>query len=115
MYYGITTLATDFTVEMMSNWRLRIINAIFFFARANPGNEALYPQVRAWALELDEDGWPQREVGLDSAGKPLFGAPNQHNTGFWPDMSAKQFEPSELQEMSELQFNQLWETLRVDA
>jgi hypothetical protein len=73
MHYGITIEATDFTDQMMSDWRDRLLKIIFFFVpRANPDNELLYPRVRSWALEIDEDGWPQREVGLDSTGKPLF-------------------------------------------
>jgi hypothetical protein len=116
MHYGITTEATDFTDKMMSDWRVRLFKAIFFFVpRANPDNELLYPQVRSWALEIDGDGWPQREVGLDSVGTPLFCAPDRRNTGFWPDMAAKQFHVDELQQISEVQFNDLWSALQAGA
>jgi len=116
MHYGITTEATDFSDKMMSNWRVRVLKAILFFVpRANPDNELLYPQVRSWALELDDLGWPQREIGLDSSGKPLFCAPNDRNTGFWPDMAAKQFAPDELQSISAESFNDLWSTVQAGA
>jgi len=114
MHYGITIEATDFTDQMMSDWRDRLLKIIFFFVpRANPDNELLYPQVRSWALEIDEDGWPQREVGLDSTGKPLFRAPDHRNTGFWPDMAARQFHADEVKQISEREFNDLWSALQA--
>ena len=116
MHYGITTEATDFTDKMMSDWRVRLFKAIYVFVpRANPDNELLYPEVRSWALEIDGDGWPQREIGLDAVGAPLFRAPDRRNTGFWPDMAAKQFHVDELQQMSEGQFNDLWSALQTGA
>jgi hypothetical protein len=116
MHYGITTEGADFTEEMMSHWRVRLWKAILFFIpRANPDNEPLYPKVRSWALELDEDGWPQREVGLGSSGEPLFRAPDARNTGFWPDMAIKQFNPAELQEISGEEFNALWSAAQAGA
>ena len=109
MLYGITTEATDFTDKSISNWRIRLLRLLLFFVpRANPDNEKLYPLVKFWAIEFDEKGWPQREVGLDSSGAPLFGAPDARNTGFWPDMASKQFSVAELQPLSEEAFNALW-------
>ena len=116
MHYGITNVATNFTDQTISDWRLRPLKAILFFVpRANPDIEPLYPQVKAWALELADDGWPQREIGLDSSGNPLFRAPNERNTGFWPDMAAMQFNLAELQQLSEAEFNSLWAAAQAGA
>lgn len=116
LVYGITKLATDFTGQLMSDWRVRMFRTILFFIpRANPDNERLYPQVTAWALELDDDGWPQREVGLDVSGNPLFCAPDARNTGFWPDMAIRQFSVSELEYLSEEKFNELWSATETGA
>ena len=116
MHYGITREATNFTEKMMTDWRVRLLKAVLFFVpRANPDHERLYPKVRSWALELSDDGWPQREIGLDFQGQPLFGAPNDRNTGFWPDMAIQQFNPSELEPMSEESFNTLWAATHVGA
>ena len=116
MHYGITSEGTEFSQDIMSNWRVRILKvALFFIPRANPDNEHLYPKVRSWALELDEQGWPQREVGLDATGKPLFAAPDDRNTGFWPDMAHKQFDLSELQMITAGDFDQLWSAAQASA
>lgn len=116
MFYGITTLATDFSKEEMSSWRVRFFEALFFFVpRANPDNERHYPQVRSWALELDASGWPRREVGLDGSGTPLFRAPDDRNTGFWPDMARRQFDHAELEPITEESFNALWVATRDAA
>jgi len=110
LHYGITKLANDFTQEMNRDWRARLLNSIFFL-RANPDNERLYPEVESWAIEIDDEGWPQREVGLDSSGAPLFRAPNSRNTGFWPDMAAMQFDKNDLLPLTESEFTQLWTSL----
>jgi hypothetical protein len=108
-YYGITTLATDFTVAELRHWKVRLVKALLFFVpRANPDIEILYPHVKRWALELSEDGWPQREVGLDDCGTTLFRTPNDRNTGFWTDMARRRFERTELQEISATEFERLW-------
>jgi len=107
--YGTTTEATDYTEKDFTDWRYRLIRAVFFFVpRANPDAEPLFPKVRAWAIELSEDGWPQREVGLDSKNLPLFALPNQRNTGFWTDMAHKRFEAHELKLMTAEAFEALW-------
>lgn len=112
MRYGITTEATDFTEEELADWRVRLTKAVLFFVpRANPDTERLYPQVRAWALELDDEGWPQREVALDATGAALFAAPDGRNTGFWPDMARRQFKGSELEPITEERFNSLWDSV----
>jgi len=105
MYYGTTTLATDFTEETMRNWKVRVIEKLLFFVpRANPDTEKLYPQVRIWVLELSDEGWPQREIGIGDNGVPLFFAPDSRNTGFWTDMAEKKFELSELEDLAEEEF-----------
>ena|SRR4249919_3494615 len=109
MHYGITTLATDFTEAEMTHWRVRLLKAILFFIpSANPDNERLYPQVRFWALEMNEEGWPQREVGLDASRKALFCAPKARNFGFWTDGPHPQFAASEIEAISKSAFESLW-------
>lgn len=109
MHYGITRLATNFTEADIRDWRVRLLKTLFFFVpRANPDIEPLFPRVACWALELDTDGWPVREIGLDCAGAPLFRSPDGRNSGFWPDMARQQFDLEQLEHFSESEFNQLW-------
>lgn len=109
MFYGITTKATDFTKENMRPWPVRIIETLLFFIpKGNPDAEPLYPKVKEWALELNDEGWPQREVGVDQTGKALFALPNKRNTGFWTDMAYMQFNRSELRVISSQDFMRLW-------
>ena len=109
MYYGITRLATDWTEEMMHGWKVRLLRAVFFFIpRANPDVENFYPRVKGWALEVADSGMPQREVGLDEDGRPLFATPNDTNTGFWTDMAAMEFSRDDLEAMDADEFERLW-------
>jgi hypothetical protein len=110
MHYGITREATDFTRAGMSGWRVKTIKTLLFFVpRANPDNEEKYPDVRAWALELSDDGIPLREVGVSGSGEALFRAPNSRNTGFWTDMASQKFQPEQLDPLSPDEFSSLWQ------
>ena len=109
MYYGTTKLATDFNEEMMRHWKIRVLRVLLFFIpSANPDVEKFYPQVRKWALEVADDGMPQREVGLNQEGEPLFCIPNEKNTGFWTDMAAMKFSREDPEQMDEVEFERLW-------
>ena len=109
MIYGATTKATDFTAESLNSWKVRSVKTLLFFIpRANPDVEHQLPLVKEWVLELSDDGWPQREVGLDQTGKPLFAIPDARNTGFWTDMAYQQFHVDELRQISVEEFEGLW-------
>lgn len=111
MYYGITQTATDFSGTEDSWLRGVIKSLLFFIPRANPDVERLFPHVKAWAIELSDDGWPEREIGISSSGKVLFCLPDDRNTGFWTDMARKQFLVSELKPLSKEEFDKLWSEL----
>ncbi len=105
MTYGSTVLATDFGPDP---WQVRLWRALLFFIpRANPDNEPLYGHVRKWYLELDESGVPVREIGLDSEGRPLFGAPDDRNFGFWTDITER-FQQDQFSPISADEFERLW-------
>ena len=109
MFYGTTQSATNFTESMLRSWPVGIIKAILFFVpRANPAVERLYPQVKKWVIEVSDDGWPRREVALDSGDLPIFRLPNGRNTGFWTDMAKHRFEPTDLVAIDAVEFDRLW-------
>jgi hypothetical protein len=103
--YGNTTLATKFGRDAWQVKALRFL--LFFIPRANPDNEKFYPLIKKWCLEIDDNGEPVREIGIDTKGEPLFAAPDKRNVGFWTD-SDKTFNLNELEIVSAEQFEQLW-------
>jgi hypothetical protein len=111
MYYGTTTRGTGLQPE---GWSERLIRSILFFIPpANPDNAPLYPRVSQWLLEIDEDGHPFREIGLDEHGKPLFGAPNDRNFGFFTDSDAT-FAKTDLNLVRREEFEKQWQSLTGD-
>jgi hypothetical protein len=109
MYYGSTLAATTFTEPMMRSLPVRIIRSVLFFVpSANPDVEKLYPRVKKWILEVSEDGWPQREIGLDENALPLFRLPNERNSGFWTDMARTKFMRSDLVLIDADEFEKCW-------
>jgi hypothetical protein len=112
MYYGSTTEATDF---VPLDWKSRVIRAVFWFIpSANPDFERLFPLVRKWLVEIDDDGNAQREVALSADGAPLFAAPDERNCGFWTD-SSKEFARAELGDLSAAEFEAAWALARTGA
>ena len=92
----------------MNHWKVRLIKALLWFIpRSNPDNEPLYPKVKKWLLELNDDNRPEREIGLDADNKPLFCAPNDRNFGFWTDSEEPMKEDSIVTINKEL-FDELW-------
>jgi hypothetical protein len=105
MFYGSTTLATNFTAD---SWQVRSLRLLLFFIpRANPDNERLYRFVKKWYLELNDSDVPVREIGIDSNGQPLFGAPDERNFGFWTD-STEKFPLDKINSISADEFEALW-------
>jgi hypothetical protein len=110
MNYGSTTEATDLAPL---DRKSRLIRAVFWFVpSANPDLEHLFPLVRKWLVEVDDEGNAQREVGLSADGTPLFAAPDERNCGFWTD-SDKRFAPAELVDLSAEQFEAAWTLART--
>jgi len=110
MTYGSTLLATNFGPAC---WQVRGLRALLFFIpRANPDNEPLYRNVRKWYLELNDSGVPVREIGLDANGRPLFGAPDARNFGFWTD-STEAIQKDQFSPVSPEEFERLWHEIQT--
>ena len=76
---------------------------------ANPDFEDKYDQVTEWWLEIDDDGLVRREIGLDSLGKPLVGAPIGDNEGIFTELG--QEPQGTIQDVDRSQFDVAWSTL----
>jgi hypothetical protein len=109
MRYGTTNQATRFRPP---DWRIKLVKAaLFFIPKANPDSEMLYPKVKKWLLEVDDDGTPVREVALDEESRVLFRAPEGRNVGFWTDSDAK-FTEADLVSIGAEEFEDRWSKAR---
>ena len=53
--------------------------------KANPDFENQIQNINIWLIEFDEDGIPEREIGLDKDGKTVMIMPWKDNYGYWTD------------------------------
>ena len=75
--------ATDQRVPPRLPWLLRVLQRVL--PAANPDIEPLFFQAELWWIEVDGVGVPQREIGFDIHGEPIFAAPFGRTYGFWTD------------------------------
>jgi hypothetical protein len=116
MIYFSTKEATGWKEKDLKGWRVRLLYILLFFIpRANPDNEALYPKVATWLLEVDEAGIPKREIGLDSEGQPLFAAPDRRNYGLWTDNPDEPVNRSTMRPIDPAYFEGLWKRVAKNA
>lgn len=105
MQYLRTTLATDHKPQSFGE---RITRALLFFIPvASPDYEAKLHLVREWLIEFDDEGRPDREIGLAATGSPIVAGPDARNYGFWldTDMLFKDFSGSPI---TSEQFEATW-------
>jgi hypothetical protein len=105
MRYGSTTKATSF---LAPDWKISLTKTLLFFIpAANPHSEALYPRVKKWLVEVDDDGAPNREIALDIEGRPLFRAPEVRDLGFWTDSDVR-LASADLEPVTADEFERRW-------
>ncbi|WP_045690347.1 hypothetical protein [Hymenobacter sp. AT01-02] len=67
-------------------------------------------EVAYWLVEVDDDGWAEREIGFNAQHRPILFAPTDRNMGMWTDsdrvFSLKEFEPQ-----NEYPFAATWNAL----
>ena len=101
-----TTLATDLRTSPSKHPVLeRLVRAAI--PAASPDFERLYRSVRRWWIEVDDEGVPQRELGLNSTGEVVVAGPIGRNIGFWTD-SAMNFKIGEYDLISTEAFEAEW-------
>ena len=80
--------------------------------KANPDFDGKITNVKQWILEVDEeDGTPEREIGLDDNGKVMMIMPWKDNYGFWTDSPVQIDELAKTQEtnfVDKEEFERLW-------
>ncbi|MCP5531160.1 MAG: hypothetical protein H7A44_12050 [Opitutaceae bacterium] len=105
MNYGSTIMATDWSSP---DWRDKLLKkTLFFIPAANPHAEPQFPKVKKWLLEVDDDGTPLREVGLDAEGSPIFRMLDGDDYGFWSDSNVS-FTKENLTLIAAAEFEDAW-------
>ncbi|MCK5324978.1 MAG: hypothetical protein KAJ57_03185 [Woeseiaceae bacterium] len=109
MRYYSTTLGTNWPPP---DWKIRLIYTVFWFIpRANPDFERFLPDIKLWYLEVDDEFYPCREIGMDGNRDPVSAAPWGRNWGFWTDGPEK-FDPAEATEIPQATFGKMWQTFQ---
>ena len=70
---------SSFFQTILSKFLLTVI------PKANPDFENQIQNINIWLIEFDEDGIPEREIGLDKDGKTVMIMPWKDNYGYWTD------------------------------
>lgn len=82
--------------------------------KANPDFEGKIQDVQQWIIEVDdEEGTPQREIGLDSQGNVMMIMPWKDNHGFFTDSNVRVEELAKSYEIDFVDkdyFEHLWAT-----
>jgi len=84
MHYIRTKLATDFP-EKEDLLEKALKKILFFIPESSPGYRGKWHLVKEWLIEFDEDGRPNREIGIGSNKTPVVASPNSSDYGFWID------------------------------
>ncbi|MBH8559122.1 hypothetical protein [Hymenobacter negativus] len=66
--------------------------------------------VSYWLVEIDEAGYPMREIGFTAQNEPILFAPTTRNYGLWTD-SDRIFSQEEFEMLHEFPFNVTWNRL----
>jgi hypothetical protein len=79
---------------------------------ASPDYEgSRFLSVSYWLVEIDEDGYPTREIGFTAQDEPVLFAPTTRNYGLWTD-SDRVFLREEFEAVDEFPFDATWSRLR---
>jgi hypothetical protein len=105
--YLRTTLATNWKLEKSLS-QLVIEKVLWFIPKANPDYEGKLHLVKEWLIEFDENGLPDREIGLAQNGEFVLAGPNPNNYGFWLDSNMEYKDITGVNCTSEA-FNKLWQ------
>lgn len=84
-------------------------------AKANPDFDDKIEMVSEWLVEFDNEGIPNREVGLDETGVAIVKMPWNDNYGYWVDNNLTEqdfYKTFEVVKIEKLDFERLWESFR---
>ncbi len=108
MKYVVTSLCTT-PIPKLNWWKNILVKFLYLIIpKANPDFEHLYTNVRLWWLELDENNFPQKEIGFNEKNKIIVAAPIGNNYGIFTD-SDEEINKNDFEEINLEQFMNAWE------
>jgi len=78
---------------------------------ANPDFDCKIDEVEYWLVECDDDGIPEREIGLDKEKRVIMKMPFKDNCGYWTDNNLLLNDFKEhfiVSEINKQTFEQMW-------
>ena len=107
MRYLSTRLATDFSSDADDGNPHMLFFVRSCLEKLNSNPDYNMAAVQEWWIEFDEEGRPDREIGLRDDGVVVLAGPDDNNYGFWLDtnMMFTDFEGTEIQASK---FEQKW-------
>ena len=115
--FNMDTVVTDANQPSANRFTRSLENVVQKVAStiipaANPDFDGKIDDVHQWLLEVDdEDGTPQREIGLDDKGSVMMIMPWKKNCGFWTDSHVRVDDLAKsytIQFVDQLEFEKLW-------
>jgi hypothetical protein len=78
--------------------------------KASSDYDACFPSVSYWLVEIDEAGYPMREIGFTTQDTSILFAPTHRNLGLWTD-SDRIFSRDESETQDDFPFDTTWNHL----
>jgi hypothetical protein len=110
--YLKTKIATDWDAPKPDGILIRLMRR--FVPEANPGYHDKMHLIDEWYIEFDEQGLPNREVGVDANGLPVVAGPSSTDYGYWLDANVTDVDLDGV-EIEKQEFEALWVSTGVDT
>ena len=99
------------------NFGVRLLHALVkvlfsWVPKGSPDYDRCPWPVAYWLVEVDNDGWAEREIGFTAQHQPVLYAPTDRNMGLWTD-SDRVFSPEQFEAQNEYPFAATWEALHA--
>lgn len=110
--YLKTKIATDWDSPKPGGMLVGLLRRII--PEANPSYRDKMHLVDTWYIEFDEQGLPNREVGVDIDGQPVVAGPTSTDYGFWLDTNVTDVDLDGV-EIQQEEFELLWNSAVVGS
>ena len=78
--------------------------------KGSPDYDMHIQAVAFWLVEVDDEGWPAREIGFNAQQESILFAPTDRNMGLWTD-SDRVFSCEQFESRNEFPFDATWDKL----